>query len=57
MDIFQLLLLSCLNVDANVAFFILTIDREEHQKRFIKRAIEKGSEDNISCILIQVGNL
>ena len=26
--------------DANVAFFILTINREEHQKRFIKRAIE-----------------
>lgn len=26
--------------DAKVFFFILTIDREEHQKRFIKRAIE-----------------
>lgn len=26
--------------DARVFFFILTIDREEHQKRFIKRAIE-----------------
>lgn len=26
--------------DANVHFFILTIDREEHQKRFIKRAID-----------------
>lgn len=26
--------------DANVYFFILTIDKEEHQKRFIKRAIE-----------------
>ena len=26
--------------DAKVFFFILTIDRDEHQKRFIKRAIE-----------------
>lgn len=25
--------------DANVHFFILTVDKEEHQKRFIKRAI------------------
>jgi serine/threonine protein phosphatase PrpC len=42
---------------SNICIDNANLNTDDLGKLIIKRAIEKGSEDNISCILIQVGNL